>query len=196
MPSAILLMSLLKGLGCAGSAVRWFSSYFCVSCISNGKILKRIKELAELFQTYTRRSCYLVTSHPYSSFSICWTLACASSAHKSSWRLSSAISTGLIWVGLALRSICLTPELKGNRSSMVLAEVGWQDLLVPAMDIWLDHAIQCNHTNIHHFILVCFHCQRVAFLGTCCCRNTMITKEYHLQFGSIQNPRARLFTLV
>ena len=80
---------------------------------------------------------------------------------------------------------------------MVLAEVGWQDLLVPAMAIRLDHPIQCNHTNVHHFILlVCFHCQSVPFLGTCSCRNTVITKEYHLQCGSIQNPRARLVTLL
>lgn len=50
-------MSLLKGLGCVGCAVRLFSSLYCNS---NGKILKRIKS----WQRATR-SCYLLTSHAW-----------------------------------------------------------------------------------------------------------------------------------
>ena len=61
----------------------------------------------------------------------------------------------------------------------------------------LHHPIQCTHTSIHHFIiLVSFCCQRAPFLDTRSCRNTVITKECHLQCGSIPIPRARLVPLL
>lgn len=122
MPSAILLISLLKGLGYVGCSVSIFQCF--LYCISNGKILKRIR---------TWQSCAKLTREDVATYSLVTlipALVFTGPSHEpiqitnqitnvaENWHLpiptsGLAFATWVAW-GLALRNICSTPELNGS----------------------------------------------------------------------------------